>query len=57
MISGIKNWFSADTFSGRHTAKGNIWTDPMNNGDKCCALLILFLCLGGFVFVILDFWF
>ncbi len=56
-MSKVKNWLSADTWDGRDTSRGDIWTDSMNNGDKLCALFILLLCFGIFVFVILDCWF
>ena len=43
---------SATTFSGRDESAGNIWTDPMENGDKCCVIVILLCVLGLAVFAL-----
>lgn len=54
----IRNWFSASDWSGGDTGfKNDIWTDPLNNGDKICACIILFSVFACFVFTILSVWF
>jgi len=49
-MNRIKNWLSADTLSGRHIGGSDIWTDPMNNGDKIFTVIGLLFVVGCIVF-------
>lgn len=44
-FNDIRNWLSADRFSGRNTTRNDRY-EPMDNGDKIVVLLGLFIFLG-----------